>query len=67
MCEYTEKIIPENESYINEKGDLIAFPYNFHFGPPDNKYYYLHLATLTFLFKEMSFPDIKILDPLEDN
>ena len=66
MCEYTETIIPENESYINEKGELIAFPYDFHFGKSDNKYY-LHLATLTFLFKEMSFPDIAILDPLEDN
>ena len=66
MCEYTETIIPENESYINEKGELIAFPYDFHFGQSDNKYY-LHLATLTFLFKEMSFPDITILDPLEDN
>ena len=65
MCEYTETIIPGDESYINEKGELIAFPFSFHFGKSDNKYY-LHLATLTFLFKEMSFPDISILDPLDD-
>ena len=65
MCEYTETIIPGDESYINEKGELIAFPFDFHFGKSGNKYY-LHLATLTFLFKEMSFPDISILDPLED-
>ena len=66
MCEYTETIIPGDESYINEKGELIAFPYDFHREKSNNKYY-LHLATLTFLFKEMSFPDIAILDPLEDN
>ena len=66
MCEYTETIIPENESYINKRGELIAFPYDFQLEKSDNKYY-LHLATLTFLFKEMSFPDIAILDPLEDN
>ena len=66
MCEYTETIIPGDESYINKKGELIAFPFDFHLGKSDNKYY-LHLATLTFLFKEMSFPDIAILDLLEDN
>ena len=64
MCEYTETIIPGDESYINEKGELIAFPFNFHLGRHDKNKYYLHLATLTFLFKEMSFPDISILDPL---
>ena len=64
MCEYTETIIPGDESYINEKGELIAFPFNFHLGKHDKNKYYLHLATLTFLFKEMSFPDISILDPL---
>ena len=66
MCEYTETIIPGDESYINEKGELIAFPFDFHLGKHDKNKYYLHLATLTFLFKEMSFPDISILDPLDD-
>ena len=65
MCEYTETIIPGDKSYINKKGELIAFPFDFHFGKSNNKYY-LHLATLTFLFKEMSFPNISILDPLDD-
>ena len=64
MCEYTETIIPGDESYINEKGELIAFPFSFHLGKHVKNKYYLHLATLTFLFKEMSFPDISILDPL---
>ena len=64
MCEYTETIIPGDESYINEKGELIAFPFDFHLEKSDKNKYYLHLATLTFLFKEMSFPDISILDPL---
>ena len=66
MCEYTETIIPGDESYINEKGELIAFPFDFHREKSNNKYY-LHLATLTFLFKEMNFPDITILNLLEDN
>ena len=63
--EYTEKIIPKDESFINEKGELIALPFplvnNF---PSLTNRYFLHLATLTFLFKEMSFPDISDLEPL---
>ena len=62
--EYTETIIPGDESYIDEKGYLIAFPYSFKLGSSDKNKYFLHLATLTFLFKEMSFPDISDLDPL---
>ena len=63
--EYTETIISSGETFINEKGYYKAFPYNFNELKEDtvNKYY-LHLATLTFLFKEMSFPDIANLDPL---
>ena len=61
--EYTETIIPSGESYINDKGYITAFPYKFvNLGKSNN--YFLHLATLTFLFKEMSFPDISDLDPL---
>ena len=63
--EYTETIIPNDESFISDKGYIIAYPY--HFVKPtksNNKNYFLHLATLTFLFKERSFPDISDLDPL---
>ena len=67
-CEYTETIIPGDDIYINEKGDILAFPYNFvNLGHSKNNNYFLHLATLTFLFKEMSFPDISYLDPLEED
>ena len=66
--EYTETNIPGDESFINEKGYYKAFPYMFvdltHSN--DNKYF-LHLATLTFLFKEMSFPDISDLDLLDED
>ena len=63
--EYTETIISSGETFINEKGYYKAFPYNFmELGKDTVNKYYLHLATLTFLFKEMSFPDIANLDPL---
>ena len=63
--EYTETIIPDDEPFINDKGYIIAFPYNFVTPTKsNNKNYFLHLATLTFLFKERSFPDISGLDPL---
>ena len=62
--EYTETIIPGDESYINDKGYLIAFPYTFTKISNSKNNFFLHLATLTFLFKEMSFPDISDLDPL---
>ena len=63
--EYTETVISSGETFINEKGYYKAFPYNFmEFGKDTVNKYYLHLATLTFLFKEMSFPDIANLDPL---
>ena len=63
--EYTETVIPSGETFTNEKGYYKAFPYNFMGFEKDtvNKYY-LHLATLTFLFKEMSFPHIGYLDTL---
>ena len=63
--EYTETIISGDDGYVDKKGYLIAFPYNFI--KDENKdinKYFLHLATLTFLFKEMSFPNISYLDPL---
>ena len=63
--EYTETVISSGETFINEKGYYKAFPYNFmKLGKDTVNKYYLHLATLTFLFKEMSFPDISYLDPL---
>ena len=63
--EYTETIIPSGGSYTNDKGYLIAFPYEL-VKLEDSKVnnYFLHLATLTFMFKETSFPDITDLDPL---
>ena len=63
--EYTETIISGDDGYVDKKGYLIAFPYNFI--KDENKdinKYFLHLATLTFLFKEMSFPNMSYLDPL---
>ena len=63
--EYTETIIPSGGSYTNDKGYLIAFPYELvKLENSKVNNYFLHLATLTFLFKEMSFPDIADLDPL---
>ena len=65
VSEYTEEIIPEDESYIDEKGNLKAFPFPFFkLNPSIHNKYFLHLATLTFLFKEMSFPNISELDLL---
>ena len=62
--EYTETNIPGDESFINEKGYYKAFPYMFVDLENNKNNFFLHLATLTFLFKEMSFPDITNLDPL---
>ena len=63
--EYTETVISSGETFTNEKGYYKAFPYNFmEFEKDTVNKYYLHLATLTFLFKEMSFPYISDLDPL---
>ena len=63
--EYTETIIPNDESFINDKGYITAYPYYFvSQAKYTNKNYFLHLATLTFLFKERSFPNISDLDPL---
>ena len=62
--EYTETIIKNDESFISDKGYIIAFPYNFVSQAMPKKNYFLHLATLTFLFKERSFPEISDLDPL---
>ena len=62
--EYTETNIPGDESFINEKEYYKAFPYMFVDLENNNNNFFLHLATLTFLFKEMSFPNISYLDPL---
>ena len=63
--EYTETIIPDGESFISE-GEYIRAIYYYLIKKEKikktNKS--LHLATLTFSFKEMSFPDIADLDPL---
>ena len=64
--EYTETIIPDGESFISE-GEYIRAIYcelikREKIIRKTNKS--LHLATLTFSFKEMSFPDISNLDPL---
>ena len=64
--EYTESIIPDGESFISE-GEYIRAIYceliqRETIKRKTNKS--LHLATLTFSFKEMSFPDISNLDPL---
>ena len=63
--EYTETIISGDDGHVDKKGYLIALPYNFikDENKDENKYF-LHLATLTFLFKEMSFPNILYLDSL---
>ena len=65
--EYTESIIPDGESFISE-GEYIRAIYSeliqrdkFLIRKTNKS---LHLATLTFSFKEMSFPDISNLDPL---
>ena len=62
--EYTETIIKNDEFFISDKGYIIAFPYNFVSQAMPKKNYFLHLATLTFLFKERSFPEISDLAPL---
>ena len=65
--EYTESIIPDGESFISEGEYIRAIYYELiqrdkFLIRKTNKS--LHLATLTFSFKEMSFPDISNLDPL---
>ena len=62
-CEYTEKVITDDEGFVNN-GYITAIPYHFADLEHSEHNYFLHLATLTFLFKEMSFPDISDLDPL---
>ena len=67
--EYTETIIPDDESFISEGEYIRAIYHNLIKSDKlivNNKAnkYFLHLATLTFSFKEMSFPDISDLDPL---
>ena len=64
--EYTESIIPDGESFISEGEYIRAIYYELIQRDitkrKTNKS--LHLATLTFSFKEMSFPDISNLDLL---
>ena len=62
--EYTETILPADGSNIDDKGYLTAFPYSLVNIDQQKNNFFLHLATLTFLFNEMSFPDISDLDPL---
>ena len=65
--EYTETVITDN-TIFDDNINIKAYPYSF-FNYPVNdgdelKTYFLHLATLTFMFKETSFPDISDLVPL---
>ena len=63
--EYTEPIFPRGESFYSDNGYLKFFPHSFVLDEDNTENrYFLHLATLTFLFKEMSFPNISELDPL---
>ena len=63
--EYTETIIPDGESFISEGEYIRAIYYDLITQEKIKKTNKsLHLATLTFSFKEMSFPDISNLDPL---
>ena len=65
--EYTETVITDN-TIFDDNTNIKAYPYSF-FNYPVNDgdeliTYFLHLATLTFMFKETSFPDISDLVPL---
>ena len=65
--EYTENIKPKDESLVDDKGMIDTLPIHF-FRESKLKYerFFLHTTTLTFLFKEMSFPNILELNPLDE-
>ena len=65
--EYTETVITDN-TIFDANINIKAYPYHFFNYPNVNdelNTYFLHLATLTFMFKETSFPDISDLTALK--
>ena len=65
--EYTETVITDN-TIFDANINIKAYPYHFFNYPNVNdelNTYFLHLATLTFMFKETSFPDISDLAALK--
>ena len=65
--EYTETVITDN-TIFDANVNIKAYPYHFFNYPTLNdelNTYFLHLATLTFMFKETSFPDISDLTALK--
>ena len=65
--EYTETVITDNTIFDNNI-NIKAYPYAFFNYPAnDDEIFtsFLHLATLTFMFKETSFPDISDLAPIK--
>ena len=66
--EYTENIRPKDEDLVNYKGviDTLPVPFFSTHSKSDSFRFFLHTATLTFLFKEMSFPNILKSIPLDN-
>ena len=67
--EYTENTKPKDPYYVDYELVTKAHPIPFFSGRQSSFYsfdFFLHTATLTFLFKEMSFPNILDLDPIDD-
>ena len=65
--EYTETVITDN-TIFDANVNIKAYPYAFRkdiFKNNEFSSYFLHLATLTFMFKETSFPDISDLAALK--
>ena len=65
--EYTETVITDN-TIFDANVNIKAYPYIFRkdlFTNDKFASYFLHLATLTFMFKETSFPDISNLTALK--
>ena len=65
--EYTETVITDN-TIFDANANIKAYPYAFRKDVFENDQfssYFLHLATLTFMFKETSFPDISDLAALK--
>ena len=65
--EYTETVITDN-TIFDANVNIKAYPYVFRkdfFKNDEFASYFLHLATLTFMFKETSFPDISDLAALK--
>ena len=66
--EYTETVITDN-TIFDANVNIKAYPYAFRkdiFKNNEFSSYFLHLATLTFMFKETSFPDISDLAALKE-